>query len=59
MGHVSYLVDKVDYILIPRIYSLKKGEKLCITFSALYDIVNNVFNTNILNYSIDVEKGDT
>lgn len=57
MGHVNYLVDKVDWILIPRIYSLKKGEKLCIAFSALYDIVNSVFDTNILNYNVDVENG--
>lgn len=59
MGHVDYLVDKCDYILIPRIICLKKEEKLCTNFSALYDIVNNNFNIKILNYNIDIEKGET
>jgi predicted nucleotide-binding protein (sugar kinase/HSP70/actin superfamily) len=59
IGHVSYLVDKVDYVLIPRIVSLKKGEKVCTNFYALYDIVNNIFNVKILNYNVDVEHGKT
>ena len=59
MGHVDYLINKVDYILIPRIVSLKKKEKLCTNFSALYDIVNNVFSVEILGYNIDVEKGES
>lgn len=56
MGHVYYLKDKVDYILVPRIVSLRKHMKLCTNFSALYDIVNNTFDTKILNYNIDVDK---
>lgn len=56
IGHVFYLIDKVDYILVPRIVSLKKGDKLCTNFYALYDIVNNTFNTKILNYNIDMDK---
>jgi predicted nucleotide-binding protein (sugar kinase/HSP70/actin superfamily) len=59
MGHVDYLVGKCDYILVPRIICLKKGEKLCTNFSALYDITGNVFDTKILNYNIDVQKGET
>jgi predicted nucleotide-binding protein (sugar kinase/HSP70/actin superfamily) len=57
MGHVHYLVNKTDYILIPRIATLKRREKTCTNFSALYDIVNNTFNINIIDYNIDVEKG--
>ena len=56
MGHVNYLVDKVDYILVPRIVSLEKNMKLCTNFSALYDIVRNTFDINILNYNIDLDK---
>lgn len=56
MGHVDYLKDKVDYILIPRIVSLKKNMKLCTNFSALYDIVKNTLNVDILNYNVDVDK---
>lgn len=56
MGHVDDLKKRVDYILIPRIVSLKKKEKLCTNFSALYDIVNNTFDVNVLYYNIDVDK---
>ena len=56
LGHVDDLKDRVDYILVPRIVSLKKKEKLCTNFSALYDIINNTFDVNILYYNIDVDK---
>ena len=56
-GHIKYLANKCDYILIPRIESLNKKEKLCTNFMALYDIIENTFNVKILNYNIDVNKG--
>lgn len=56
MGHVYYLLDKCDYILVPRIICLKKNEKLCTNFSALYDLVRNTFDKNIIHYNIDVDK---
>lgn len=56
MGHVNYLVDKVDYILVPRIVCLKKGEKTCTNFYALYDLVNNTVKAKILDYNIDMDK---
>lgn len=60
MGHVDSLLDRVDYILIPRILSVKKGELLCTNFSALYDIVNNTYRgIKILNYNMDEEHGLT
>lgn len=59
LGHVSFLINKCDYILIPRIVCINKGEKMCINFSALYDIVKNIFKIKILNYNIDIKKGDT
>ena len=55
LGHIAYLVDKVDYNLVPRIVSLKKHDKLCTNFYALYDIVNNLFKTKIIHYNIDVD----
>ncbi len=57
LGHVSSLIGKVDYILIPRIVSVKKKEKLCTNFACIYDLVQNTFNTKILNYNLDVNKG--
>ena len=59
MGHVWYLINKVDYIFVPRIVSLKKGMKLCTYFSALYDIVRNTFDTKVLGLNIDVDKNIT
>lgn len=56
MGHVYYLLDKCDYILVPRIICLKKNEKLCTNFSALYDLVRNTFDKNIIHYNIDIGK---
>jgi predicted nucleotide-binding protein (sugar kinase/HSP70/actin superfamily) len=59
LGHVNYLVDKADYILVPRISSLHKKEKMCTNFMALYDIVHNLFDVPILKYNIDVENGES
>ena len=57
MGHVHYLIDKVDYILIPRVVSFGDNEIACTKFNAMYDIVNNTFkNVNLLNYNIDVKE---
>ncbi|MFA4936876.1 MAG: acyl-CoA dehydratase activase-related protein [Patescibacteria group bacterium] len=57
LGHVDYLKDKVDYIFIPRIVSLRHGEFLCTKFMALVDIVRNSFDKiNILTYTIDAGK---
>ncbi len=55
LGHIDYLVDKVDYILVPRIVSLRKHDKVCCNFYALYDIVNNLFKTQIINYNINAD----
>lgn len=56
LGHINYLIDKVDYILVPRIVSLKHHDKLCTNFYGLYDIVSNLFKTKLLNYNVDVDK---
>lgn len=59
IGHVNYLTKKVDYILIPRIVCIKENTEMCTNFYALYDIVNNTFNTKILSYNVDLKKGIT
>ena len=53
LGHIKNLINKCDYILIPHIESLKKDEKVCTNFYLLYDLVNNLFNINILDINID------
>ena len=59
MGHVNYLKDKCDYILVPRIDNYGLDNQTCTNFLSLYDIVHNTFNIKILNYNIDVEHGNT
>ena len=58
IGHVFYLKDKVDYIVIPRIDNYGINDQTCTNFLAIYDIVNNMFDLNILNYNIDYQKGE-
>ena len=48
-GHVQYLINKVNYILIPRI----NNNESCYYYNSLYDITNNIFDTKILDYNID------
>ena len=55
-GHVAYLQDKVDYIVIPRIDNFGIDNQMCTNFMALFDIIRNTFNVNILNYNIDYRK---
>ena len=57
MGHVAYLSDKCDYVLVPRICDYGKNNNVCVKFNALYDIAKNLFPTvNILNYNIEKTK---
>jgi len=52
MGHVYYLKDKVDYILIPRV----PKDKNCFFFNSLYDITNNLMDINTLCLNIEKEE---
>jgi predicted nucleotide-binding protein (sugar kinase/HSP70/actin superfamily) len=57
LGHIHYLIGKVDYLFIPRIVSLYREERLCVRFLALADVVRNTFNqAQILEYNVDAEK---
>ena len=49
IGHVNYLKDKSDYILIIRM------KEDCICYNSLYDLINNLFNINILDLYISDE----
>ncbi|MGM9876247.1 MAG: acyl-CoA dehydratase activase-related protein [Bacilli bacterium] len=54
LGHINYLIDKCDYVLITRIYSYGRKKRVCVKFNGIYDVVNNIFpNINILDYNID------
>lgn len=57
LGHTASLVEKCDYILIPRIENYGKNEKVCVKFNALYDIVKNLFpDQKLLTYNIEKTK---
>ena len=57
IGHVCYLQNKCDYVLIPRVCDYGKNEKVCVKFNALYDVIKNTFpKLNILNYNIESTK---
>ena len=60
LGHAYSLKNKCDYILIPRLFSIKKNEGVCTNFSCLYDLSNNLLdNTKILNYNVDLTKNES
>ncbi len=40
-GHVDFLKDKVDYILIPKYYSLQKGEYNCPKHLGIVNMIEN------------------
>ncbi|MDD3341434.1 MAG: acyl-CoA dehydratase activase-related protein [Bacilli bacterium] len=57
LGHISYLKDKCDYIVLPRIDNYGFSNQTCTYFLALYDIVNNMGDFKLLNYNIDEAHG--
>lgn len=59
LGHISYLQNKCDYVMIPRIDNYGIDNQTCTNFLALYDIVKNLFQMPILNYNVDVAHQQT
>ena len=46
--------NRCDYILVPRLFCIKKNEQVCTNFNALYDLVNNLFDVKIINYNVNL-----
>lgn len=59
IGHVAYLKDKCDYILIPRIDNYGSLNQTCTNFLSMYDYLNNILDINILNYNININNKET
>ena len=59
IGHVSCLVDKCDYLLIPRIDNYYTFNQTCTNFLAARDIINDTFDIKIIDYNIDLNNNDT
>jgi predicted nucleotide-binding protein (sugar kinase/HSP70/actin superfamily) len=47
-GHVKWLIDRVDYLFIPRLISFGKGDKFCPKFMGLPDMIRSVFSDSEL-----------
>ncbi len=60
IGHVDALKGRVDYVLMPRIVSVARGETACVKFLGAYDVVRNVIDdVQLLEYNVDVTEGVT
>ena len=59
IGHISYLKDKCDYIIVPRIDNYYTFNQTCTNFLALRDIVSNIFDVKVLDYNIDLNNKQT
>lgn len=59
LGHIKYLEDKCDYILVPRIDNYSINDQTCTNFLAAFDIVSNFIKTPILNYNISFTNHET
>lgn len=53
LGHVSYLKDKCDYLIVPRIDNFGKKDQTCTNFLSFYDLIKNLFNIKIIDFNID------
>ena len=56
LGHVDWLMDKCDYILVPRISSFGKSGTVCTKHQAIYDVIVNTFRERefkLLHYNIE------
>lgn len=56
LGHIDYLKDKCDYILVPRIENYGVDNQTCTNFLGIYDLVNSLFDVKLLNYNIKDNK---
>lgn len=57
IGHVIYLKDKCDYLLVTRICDYGKKDKVCTRFTATYDNIRYLISPDqILSYNITYTK---
>lgn len=60
LGHIDSIKDKCDYVLVPRLFSVKENEGVCTNFSCLYDLVKNTYeDINIINYNVDLKQNES
>lgn len=59
LGHVEYLIDKCDYLLIMRIDNYGRFNQTCTNFLGVYDLVFNMFEKPILDLNINHVNHET
>ncbi len=58
LGHVDSLRGRADYVLVPRIVTLAKGETACVKFLGAFDIARNAIpDVPLIEYNVDVAAG--
>lgn len=53
LGHVCKLESYCDYVLIPNLNNYGLKDQMCPNFTSLYNLVDNLFNVNILTFDIN------
>lgn len=56
LGHICKLKPVCDYILIPNLNNYGLRNQMCANFTALYNLVDNLFDVKILTFDINYEK---
>lgn len=56
LGHIAYIKDRCDYVLLPRIDNYGIDNQMCTNFLAIYDLASNIFDCKFLNYNINYEN---
>lgn len=57
VGHILYLKDRCDYILVSRVCDYGKNSKVCTRFNGTYDNIKYLIpKRNIINYNIEHTK---
>ena len=58
LGHIKNLEKKCNFVLIPRIKSINKGEKMCTNFYLLPDLAKNLFDIHVIYFNVDMDKNE-
>jgi predicted nucleotide-binding protein (sugar kinase/HSP70/actin superfamily) len=54
LGHVAWLADRCDAVLVPRYVAISRNERECVKMWGLYDIVRNALpHVDLISYSVD------
>lgn len=53
LGHVASLQNKCDYLLVSSIDNFGLKDQMCSNYVALYNLIDNLFSFNILDYQVD------